>query len=258
MRREAYLCTVPQDKKSHEWFEDWFNSPYYHLLYSNRDEQEATAFIDRLVEFLELPKGARILDLACGKGRHSIALHRKGFDVTGVDLSPESIREAKRFETDGLAFFEHDMRRPFMIHYFDGVFNLFTSFGYFSNLRDNCHVVDSVCKGLRNDGIFVIDFFNAAVVEKEIGNCYSGERKVENICFHWQKQVRDRIIYKKITVDDAGQQFVFSESVQLLRLSDFRLLLKDHFEIEQLFGDYSLAPFDENSSPRLIIVARKR
>lgn len=249
---------MPNDKTSHEWFEDWFNSRYYHMLYSNRDEQEAAAFIDRLIDFLKLPPGARILDLACGKGRHSVALHRKGFDVTGIDLSPESIREAKRNETDGLQFFEHDMRRPFMMHYFDGIFNLFTSFGYFGNLRDNCHVVDSVCKGLRNDGFFVIDFFNATVVEREIGGCYSGSRQQENVVFHWQKEVRDRIIYKKITVEDGGQTFLFSESVQLLRLSDFRSLLKDHFEIEHLFGDYSLAPFEENSSPRLIIIARKR
>ena len=101
------------------WFKDWFNSPYYHLLYFNRDEKEAANFIDKLINYLNPPKGSFMLDVACGKGRHSIHLEEKGFDVTGIDLSEDSIEEALRFQTDTLHFYRHDMRLPFWINYFE-------------------------------------------------------------------------------------------------------------------------------------------
>ena len=74
-----------------DWFKDWFNSPYYHLLYKNRDDNEARSFMDVLLQKLNMKEGSCILDLACGKGRHSKYLNEKGFDVTGVDLAKESI-----------------------------------------------------------------------------------------------------------------------------------------------------------------------
>jgi 2-polyprenyl-3-methyl-5-hydroxy-6-metoxy-1,4-benzoquinol methylase len=76
------------------WFKDWFNSPYYHQLYFNRDDKEAAAFIDKLINYLKPVPGSYMLDVACGKGRHSIQLASKGFDVTGIDLSDDSINEA--------------------------------------------------------------------------------------------------------------------------------------------------------------------
>ena len=79
------------------WFKDWFNSPYYHQLYFNRDDREAAAFIDKLINYLKPVPGSSMLDVACGKGRHSIQLANKGFDVTGIDLSNDSINEAYPF-----------------------------------------------------------------------------------------------------------------------------------------------------------------
>ena len=117
------------------WFKDWFNSPYYHQLYKNRDLKEAELFIDKLVQHLKVSPGSRMLDVGCGKGRHCIQLAGKGFDVTGIDLSEESIEEALKYEQENLHFFTHDMRLPFWINYFDYAFNFFTSFGYFKTER---------------------------------------------------------------------------------------------------------------------------
>ena len=111
-----------------QWFKDWFNTPYYHQLYFKRDEKEASAFIDKLITYLNPAPGATMLDVACGKGRHSIRLAEKGFDVTGIDLSADSIEEALLSSSDTLQFFQHDMRLPFWINYFDYAFNFFTSF----------------------------------------------------------------------------------------------------------------------------------
>jgi len=74
-----------------EWFEDWFDTNYYHVLYQNRNEEEARRFIHNLIDHLGIPKGVKVLDLACGKGRHSITLNDLGYDVLGEDLSPNSI-----------------------------------------------------------------------------------------------------------------------------------------------------------------------
>ena len=114
------------ENKCNEWFEDWFDSPYYHLLYKNRDYSEAESFIDNLISFLKPEEGSRFLDLGCGKGRHSIYLNKKGFDVTGIDLSENSIAAAKEFENEQQNFYVHDMRKLFRTNYFDCVVNLFT------------------------------------------------------------------------------------------------------------------------------------
>src|SRR5690606_21720625 len=120
-----------------DWFESWFGSPYYHILYEHRDELEAQAFVEELINYLQpLPKSS-MADIACGEGRYSIQLAEYGFDVVGIDLSHASIEKAKKHEKENLRFFVHDMRFPFYINYFDYVFNFFTSFGYFASQRDH-------------------------------------------------------------------------------------------------------------------------
>ncbi len=87
-----------------EWFEDWFNTKYYHILYENRNDDEAQSFIQRLLKELSLSKNSRVLDLACGQGRHSRFLNRLGYDVVGTDLSDQSIAHAKVNENERLKF----------------------------------------------------------------------------------------------------------------------------------------------------------
>ena len=79
-----------------EWFESWFNSEYYHILYKNRDYAEAEKFISRLMDFLCPKPDAKFVDIACGKGRHAIFINKLGYDVVGYDLSEESILEANK------------------------------------------------------------------------------------------------------------------------------------------------------------------
>ena len=96
-------------KDIENWYTSWFDSPYYHILYKNRDDKEAGLFMKNLTSFLNLSTSSKILDLACGKGRHSKYLNQLGYHVTGIDLSPQSIVYAKQFENDKLFFEEHDM-----------------------------------------------------------------------------------------------------------------------------------------------------
>ena len=124
-------------KETEAWYASWFNTPYYHLLYKDRDHREAALFMNTLTSYLNLRVNDTILDLACGRGRHAKYLSRKGFDVTGVDLSEESIEYAKQFESAKLHFEIHDMCLPYP-QQFDAVFNLFTSYGYFEKI---CKIV---------------------------------------------------------------------------------------------------------------------
>jgi len=239
-----------------EWFEDWFNTKYYHILYDHRNDEEANAFIKRLSDELALPQKARILDLACGQGRHARFFNELGYNVVGVDLSEESILSAKSFENESLFFHCHDMRNTMNFGEFDLVCNLFTSFGYFENQTDNLTVLNSIRPSLKNNGILVIDFLNAEKVKAELiaeqivikgGITFQISRNIEN----------DRIV-KTISFKDNSNDFNFQEKVQLLTLSDFEeLLKKSGFKILTVFGDYNLGKFAPKNSERLILVAQK-
>ena len=128
------------------WFVDWFDTEYYHILYKNRNEKEAKKFIQNLIKRHPLEFGSKIMDLACGKGRHAKIISELGFDVIGLDLSKKSINEAKKYQIkDQLCFDVHDMRLPYAKEQtFDAIFNLFTSFGYFDDPNDNKRVFDSI------------------------------------------------------------------------------------------------------------------
>src|SRR5437762_12121241 len=123
------------------WYKDWFNSPFYHKLYFERNEEEAKQFIHKLIGFLQPQPGSLMLDAACGRGRHSRILAEMGFEVTGFDLSFENIKYAKLSEQsagsrgDDPEFYQHDMRYTLRANYYDFVFNFFTSFGYFATKR---------------------------------------------------------------------------------------------------------------------------
>jgi SAM-dependent methyltransferase len=249
-------------EKKRAWFAEWFDSPYYHILYQNHNEQEAKAFLDLLVQKLtpQYPdlrptSTVRVLDLACGKGRHSRYLASKGFDVTGVDLSENSIHFAQVFAQDNLNFYQHDMRKPFRINYFDYIFNIFTSFGYFDDDADNVRTLCSVATGLKPDGVFVLDYFNSTWVRQTIKPHY--EQMAGGIHFDIHKRVKNGHIFKKIAfTTEGGQKRVFEEKVRLFSLADFEnLFAQTPLKIVELFGSYQLEPFDEQTSNRLIIKA---
>ncbi len=238
-----------------EWFESWFNTPYYHNLYLCRNTDEANHFLQKLLPYLALPKNSKILDIGCGKGRHAQIISQMGFDVTGFDLSKQSIHEAKKLENEHLSFYVHDMRNLFFTNYFDYAFNLFTSFGYFENERENIKTLKSTHAGLKKNGLLIIDFLNASKVQK---NFVSNEKKeVGDIVYHINKHIDNNRIIKEIKFNDKGKDFTYSEKVQLLTLTDFkRILTLSGFKIKETFGSYNLDPFIEESD-RLIILAEK-
>ena len=237
---------------SNKWFASWFDTPYYHILYKDRDHTEAQQFMDNLTGYLNLPEEAKILDLACGKGRHSIYLNSLGYQVTGADLSENSINEASKYANATLKFKVHDMREVCENKY-DAIFNLFTSFGYFDDDADNLKTLKAIHSSLDETGFACIDFMN---VDYVIVNLVPEHIKtVENIHFHIRRYVKRNHIYKEIRFTADDEDFFFTEKVQALRLADFEKMMEEAgIYLLDVFGDYKLRKFHKSQSERLILI----
>ena len=241
------------------WFKDWFSSPYYHMLYQNRDDDEAFDFIKKLIDHLQPLPQSLMLDVACGKGRHSKALAEMGFDVTGIDISASSIIEAKESEHDTLQFFQHDMRLPFWINYFDYAFNFFTSFGYFKTRREHDNAIRTIAQSLKPKGIFVIDYLNVHYAEDHPEKIIN--KTVNDILFHISKWHDEQHFFKQIQITDPSTKslkHLYTEKVAKFSLGDFtEMLAYQNIQVQEVYGDYQLGRYDVLESPRMIIVAQK-
>lgn len=234
------------------WYTSWFNTPYYHILYKDRDHREARLFMDNLTSHLLLNSDAHILDLACGKGRHSVYLNELGFEVTGVDLSEESIAYARQFENERLHFDIHDMCEPYH-RKFDAVFNLFTSFGYFEKPEDNLKTIKAIKANLKDGGLGVIDFMNVNYVLPRLVK--ENNKQVEGIHFKMTRDYENGYIVKKIRFSDEGRDYEFSERVRAFTLNDFmEMFLAAGVELKEVYGDYQLNEYNESNSSRLIMI----
>ena len=239
-------------KEQSKWFQSWFNTSYYHILYKNRDYKEAEIFIKNIVKYLNLDKEDSILDLACGKGRHSIFLNSLGFHVTGLDLSKNSIKDAKKKQSSSLHFNVHDMRNLYSTQ-FEVVLNLFTSFGYFEKDSDNFKVIQTIKSSLKQNGIGVIDFMNSShVIENLIPqNSY----QADGVTFKLKRSYSDGFITKDIEVLDSGKTYQFQEKVRAYSLQDFETMLSNAgLHLLECFGNYKLEPFNSKTSKRLILI----
>jgi SAM-dependent methyltransferase len=241
-----------------EWFRLWFNSPYYYLLYENRNDDEAIACINDFTEFLKMPADSLILDAACGKGRHSKAFAAKGFNVTGIDLSPAAIIEAKKYEQENLHFYVHDLRLPFWINYFNYAFNFFTSFGYFKTIREHNDAIRTIVQSLVLNGKFVIDYLNTQYVENNL--VAHEEKETGNVLFKIDRWSDANKFYKRIHVEDKEKNITetYTEEVMKFSLGDFTEMLSyEGMMIENVLGDYTFEPYNAKESPRMIMVAKK-
>ena len=232
---------------------NWFNSDYYHILYKNRDKKEAEFFINNLIKKLKIKKKSKILDLACGVGRHSFYLNKKGMNVIGIDNSENNIKKAKKFENKFLKFKKKEMTEDYG-QVFDFIFNLFTSFGYI-NEKHNFKTFKSINNSLINHGILVIDYLNVFKLKKELVE--KETKKIGNIIFNLKRSFEGNFIVKKIKIKDNNEIFYFEERVMELTINDFQDYSKKfNFKIIDVYGNYNLEKYHKNSE-RLILIIKK-
>lgn len=249
------------EKTQPNWFEHWFDRDEYKLVYRHRDDDEARRVVSFIEDSIRPAAGSRILDIGCGRGRHSILLSKHGYDVTGIDLSERSIHEARESARDAgtnAEFVVADMRDPHCGGCMDGVVNLFTAFGYFDDEADHQRALDAMSESLKPGGWFLQDFLNADhvrsdLVPRTVDTFPDGE-------IEQRRTIADGRINKRICIrhfSDASEK-VFEESVRLFDLSDLdRMHRKAGLVLKSVCGDYAGGPFTP-VSPRLILISTKR
>ena len=239
-----------------DWFKTWFNTKYYHILYEDRNYDDAQFFIDNIINELQISRTDKILDVACGRGRHSIYLSKLKYNVTGIDLSTNNINYAKRAANNNQLdcnFFTHDMRNE--INYnFDLILNMFTSFGYF-NERDNLKTISAFKKSLNPSGFLIIDFMNLGYVTRNLIKKEVILKK--GINFNIKRSISNKKVKKEISFSIENKNYNYIESLSALTLSDFNtMFLKSGLKLIKTYGNYDLKPFNYETSKRLIMLIK--
>ncbi|APF19497.1 class I SAM-dependent methyltransferase [Caldithrix abyssi] len=235
------------------WFKNWFGEEYIEV-YAHRDEQDAQDLIRLIVKNIHITKQTKILDAACGPGRHACLLKNWSDFVFGLDLSMSLLKRAR--QNCPLELVRGDIRAlPFKTR-FEVVVSLFTSFGYFFDDGENLQVLKEYHRVLKKGGVFFLDFLNASYVQKhlkgETVRTINGKKIVET------RRIVGKRVEKAITIEQKGRQREFLESVRLYNLFELKALLNAAgFKIQKVFGDYQGRPF-EAQSPRLIFLTVKK
>lgn len=242
-----------------EWFEEWFNTEEYLNVYRHRNEEDAENLFSLITNNISLNTGSKVLDLACGAGRHSILFAKNGFDVTAVDISDNLLEVAKKSAVElglKISFVKSDLRKLCLDEKFNLIINLFTSFGYFESDEENRKVIKTAAEHLAGNGYFVLDYFNITYLKNNlIPISYD---KIENGIIKQERVLeKDRII-KKITITKSGIEKIYHESVRTFTKAELAAFFEEHgLKIQIIFGDYLGNKFTEDFSPRIIIIAKK-
>ncbi|NTW52470.1 MAG: class I SAM-dependent methyltransferase [Chlorobiaceae bacterium] len=252
-----------RDNSSREWFEEWFSHPLYLKVYHHRDNAEAELCIETILAVTGSDPGNQspVLDIACGAGRHAIALARRGFHVTANDLSAFLLGEAEKEARDEgleIEFSCCDMRNIKLDRNFELIVQLFSSFGYFDTDEDDRAVIRNVSSMLRPGGWYVLDIINPEHLRKHL--VPRTEKQIETLTITEERVLTERNVSKTITIKDAnGDRCTFSESVRLFAPEEISGLLEsENLEVMLMAGDYSGSEFQAGSSPRMILFARKK
>jgi SAM-dependent methyltransferase len=247
-------------KTSRPWYADWFGRDYLDV-YSHRDKSEAVRQIDLMTRSLQLAPGARVLDLCCGGGRHSIEMARRGYSVVGVDLSAELLEQARESATGShtsVEFIRADMRCVITPGGFDVVANFFTSFGYFDTDDENQRVLDAIRASLRPGGTWMLDYLNRDHIVANLAP--PDERTIGEINVRQERSIdtdRGRI-NKILTVQRDGQSRVYRESVRMFTFPELKRMIHDAgLRITSVYGESDGRPFGLRS-PRLVLAGTTR
>jgi SAM-dependent methyltransferase len=239
------------------WYEKWFSNKYYLSLYSHRDEKEARDIINLIQRNIPLHRDSKILDVCCGAGRHSIEFARRGYNVTGFDLSSylisqatENLKNAKEKDLK-VEFLIKDMKNFSFDKSFDAAINIFTSFGYFETDEENFQVFGNIGKSLKKDGYFVFDFINSDNLRETLvpvsEDIFEGTKVIQ------KRYIKNGFVFKDILIDDEK----YNERLRLYSKDEIIHALNDTgFDVRRIFGDYYGNNYDIENSSRMIFVSK--
>lgn len=244
---------INEDEK---WFAQWFNTPYYHDLYRNRNDIEAMQWMDRITSLIALKKDQPILDVCCGNGRHALHLEKAGFMSYGIDISPSNIAMAQGNSQFPERWRVGDARQFNWGFSFQLVTNLFTSFGYFDNLADHQNMMSQMLRHVAEEGYFIFDFLNASRVIRDL---IQEETHQGNLAdYHIHRIVENGRIFKNIRFTIDGIEKHYQESVFLFEPEPLmKWIVDEGFEVQYHLGDYHANAYHQDS-PRCIFVFKRK
>lgn len=233
-----------------------YNSLGYLLLHE-QDSNQKIEFIRALMARLQPSDGAKLLHVGCGTGIYTRELAQPGLDVTGVDFSAEAISKTEEMESENLHFFLHDVRLPFWMNYFDQVFNLFTSFGYYKSFREHDNAVRVMAQSVKLNGLVVVDYLNVHFEEDNLVPVQ--ECKVKGVSYRIINGQDEESFSRKIEILDGDTiEETFSQTYFKFSIGDFTdMFAYQGLQIQEVYGDYNFGLYDIYKSPRLIFLARK-
>lgn len=245
-----------------QWYREFFDDLYLRVYQPLEAPEKVCREVDFIINALDLPQGAKVLDLCCGQGRHSLELARRGFQVVGVDLSEALLYAARRkAESERLkvTFMQCDMREIEFNEEFDAVISMFTSFGYLESEVEDEKVLVKVAQALKSGGKFLIDVTNRDRLVRyfqprewhaaDEGWLVLEEREFDHLS--------GRLETRWICAASDGVRYERLSSIRLYTASELRVMLERvGLQGVKLFGDYDGSPYTWDSQ-RLILVAIK-
>lgn len=242
-----------------QWYEDWFNTKEYLEVYRHRNDAEARQLVDLIIGFTEPAEGGKVLDLACGAGRHSLLFARRGFHVTAVDLSDKLLAVAKKTAEENnvkINFIKSDIRHFSVDKKFDLVLNLFTSFGYFDSDEENFRLFTTAHNLLEDEGSFVFDYFNSKFLADNLVD--KSEEKLNGSRLVQKRYIENNRVIKDIFIKENGDERHYKESVRMYGRDELVAAMENAgLRIKNILGGFNGEGFDEKKSQRIIIIARK-
>jgi SAM-dependent methyltransferase len=245
------------------WYEELFNRDYDRIYFPTFTPEKNSAEVDFIVSTLSIPKGGRVLDLACGHGRHAIELAQRGFEITGIDLSPRfiemAIQSARSKGLPNVEFLIGDMRQTHFVTRFDAAFSYFTSFGYFSD-AENKGVLETVARALVPGGRFLIETVNRDWTIHKVENQPRRWDEIEPEFFLLEDigfNAHTSRIHTKRIIFDHGERRNVEYDIKLYTHAELEDMLEDAgFKVVATYGNKDSSPYAV-SSPRMIIIAKK-
>lgn len=245
-----------------EWFDSYFGQDYFHIYEGAFSDETTTAEVDGIVSLLNMAPGGRILDLACGHGRHAIPLSKRGFEVTGYDLSEVFLERARHDAMDqgtDVRWIRGDMRELAFDAEFDAVVNMFTAFGYFADDKEDLDVLKRIRSALKPGGRFLLEILHRDALPARFRPSDVTRRSDGTVLLHERTWHLDTdVLDDEVTmIAPDGKRKVYRTSVRMRTLKGYIELLRDAgLEPEAWYGGMEGKPLTLESR-RLVIVSQK-
>ncbi|MFQ6040671.1 MAG: class I SAM-dependent methyltransferase [Candidatus Poribacteria bacterium] len=244
------------------WYHTFFDEDYLKYWGSITTSERTQREVDFVLQTLDLPQEARILDLCCGQGRHALEFARGGYQVVGLDLSETLLRHARKQAKEQnlpVEFVHSDMRRIPFEEEFDAVVNLFTAFGYLEEDEEDEQVIRAVAKALKTKGKFLIDLPNHERLMRDFSPNYFTESPDGSLMLVQGSfdVLSGRLKTRWLLIDKSGKR---RERISIQRLYTFtelhKMLKSAGLQVNQVFGGFDGSEYEMDSG-RMIVLAEK-